>query len=243
MSSNPTTERSGLRRRIRLIPAPGRISAGLEDDYHHFEVRLSHADGVITAADAEAVRFPWSTCGGASELLVRQSVGKRLQAIAALDAHAHCTHLFELAVLAAAHARDTSPTQFDMFVADRVDTRTYATLSRDGAPLLRWDLTGLSIDAPSDWAGRDLRKLSVWRAQLSPEQAEQAGLLRRAVHISGGRNLTLDQMPQRAGDVGGGSRTGACFTHQAECAAIAVRTDGWRRDFSTTPEDLLRDFR
>ena len=41
------------RRRIRMVTTePGVVVGGLEDDFHHFEVELRHADGIVTHVDA-----------------------------------------------------------------------------------------------------------------------------------------------------------------------------------------------
>src|SRR4051812_30672376 len=97
------------RRRITLdAPAPGQVTAELEDDFHHFRVLLGHDGSVVTAVAGEAVRFPWTTCPSAASQL-RGLVGTPLpttaSAIAAvLPARENCTHLYDLAGLALAHA-------------------------------------------------------------------------------------------------------------------------------------------
>ncbi len=231
----------GFWRRISLHPAPGRIVGGLEDDMHRFIVRLSHADGIITASEAWAERFPWSTCPGAAPFLVEQLVGRSLTDVAALDPAIHCTHLYELAVLCAAHAGDEKPTVFDMKVGDRPtsDDRAIAILEENGVELLRFPLLGSVIEGDSIWAGRDFRRLSTWRRELSPQMAERAMLLRRATQVSGVRRQPED-FGVRAGERA--NRMGACFTYQMPRAMDAIHGITRRIDFSTTTAGPLADF-
>ena len=132
----------GLWRRIVLQPGPGSkgdgwIGGALEDDMHRFHIRLDHAEGRVTAVHATAVRHPWSACPGATGFIARELTGQLLADVGRRDPAQHCTHLYDLAILAAAHAGDTRPTRFDMTVADRVDGRTTATLRGNGAELWR----------------------------------------------------------------------------------------------------------
>lgn len=235
----------GFWRRIRLDPTPGLIRAGLEDDFHCFHIQLTHRDGVITGLDTTAERIPWSTCPEAGAFLSEQVVGQPLPVAAGLDPHSHCTHLFELLVLCAAHALDTQATQFDLRVPDRQQGRTTATLSENGSVVLRWELSGTvitdaGIEGADTWVGRDLRQLSQWRTSLSAADAERAMLLRRVVHISGGRNST-NLIIARASDRGP-ARMGACFTYQIPRAENAFRSPDWVRDFSQLGAEPLRDF-
>jgi hypothetical protein len=230
----------GFWRRIQLHPAPGRISAGLEDDFHRFLLQVTHADGVITQIETRGERIPWSTCADAGAFLAEQVIGQPLMIVAGLDAHVHCTHLFELLVLCAAHANDSSPTQFDLHVPDRQQGRTCATLRENGCNVLSWQLDGTQIEGPGEWAGRDLRQLSQWKSSLSAADAERAMLLRRVVHISGGRNSQSLNV-ERASDRGP-LRMGACFTYQMPRALDALRTPDWVRDFSQPGAEPLSGF-
>ncbi|MBV1688748.1 hypothetical protein KRR38_13965 [Novosphingobium sp. G106] len=135
----------GLWRRIVLLPGDGWIGGALEDDMHRFHIRLDHANGRVTKVAAKAVRHPWSACPGATTFIARELTGELLTAVADRDPFQHCTHLYDLAVLAAAHADDDAPTRFDMTVADRVEGRTTATLAENGAEKLRWQLDGTAI--------------------------------------------------------------------------------------------------
>ena len=59
----------GFRRRFVVDPAPGRVQCDLEDDYHHMRVVVRHDGEVATGVEAEMIRVPWTTCGGAQAVL------------------------------------------------------------------------------------------------------------------------------------------------------------------------------
>ena len=233
----------GLWRRIILQPGSnargGWIGGALEDDMHRFHLRFDHDGTRITRACAEALRYPWSACPGAAPHIAAELTGALLADVAARDPALHCTHLYDLAVVLAAHADDTLPTQFDMRVADRVDERTTATLAENGAEVLRWQLAGTAITG-GDHAGHDLRKLSSWKQALPPREAERATMLRRAVFISGGRQFTVPASETAADQAA--MRMGVCFNYQLPQAAQSVRSPNWLSDFSVPGREPLAGF-
>jgi hypothetical protein len=223
----------GLWRRIVLQPGANEsgerwIGGALEDDMHRFHIRLDHAEGRVTHVAAKAVRHPWSACPGATTFIAKELTGELLADVGRRDPAQHCTHLYDLAILAAAHAGDTLPTRFDMTVPDRVDGRTTATLSENGAEKLRWQLDGTTIVG----TGLDLRQLSKWKQELPANEAEWATLLRRAVFVSGARQYIAPSLEQTAAlNVG---RMGVCFNYQMPQAESSTRTPNWHKDFSTS---------
>jgi hypothetical protein len=229
----------GLWRRIVLQPGPGWIGGALEDDIHRFHLRFDHAEGRISRAYAEALRHPWSACPGAAPHIAAELTGALLADVAARDPALHCTHLYDLAVVLAAHADDTQPSRFDMRVADRAGERTTATLTENGTQVLRWQLEATAITG-GDHAGQDLRKLSSWKQVLPPREAERATVLRRAVFISGARQFTAPAS-QTAADQGS-LRMGVCFNYQLPQAAQSVRTPNWLNDFSLSGSEPLAGF-
>jgi hypothetical protein len=233
------------RRRIRLLSvSPGVVEAGLEDDFHHFALTLRHDGAHVLEVAGRSVRWPWTTCADAVVPL-RQLEGMELSprctAVAgAADPRANCTHLFDLAGLAVAHAaRGTARRQYDAEIPRLVDGRSRVQLSRDGEPLLQWQLVnGAVVDAPpySDvpWTGGFMK----WAdSTLDPETAEAAIVLRRACTIGSGRGMDLD-LYDRADDVGHGMAT-ICFTMQPGRSQVALRMKGSVRDFAARPETLL----
>lgn len=233
----------GLWRRIVIQPgsnARGRwIGGALEDDVHRFHLRFDHAGGRVNAVRAEALRHPWSACPGAAPHIAGELTGALLSEVAARDPAQHCTHLFDLAVVLAAHADDTAPTRFDMRVADRVNERTTATLAQDDVEILRWQLAGTAIIA-GDHAGRDLRQLSAWKPELPAGEAEAATMLRRAVFVSGARRFTAPSSLTAADQ--GSLRMGVCYNYQLPQALTSTRNAAWITDFSAGHGEPLAGF-
>jgi hypothetical protein len=229
----------GLWRRIVLTPEPHAISGALEDDVHRFHLRLEHADGVIIGVIARSVRIPMTGCPGASTFMVERLTGRTLAEVAAEDSRAHCTHLYDLAVVCAAHAGDILPSLYDFKVADRVEGRTTATVERDGEQVLLWQLEGTGIVGPGGWAGRDLKALSRWKHELPSDQAEWAELLRRAILVSGVRNFFDDTSEPASTRT---HRLGACFNYQLPVAETSYRHPNWHRDWSLSDEAPLEDY-
>lgn len=237
--SNYPTWPPGLWRRIVLQPGPGWIGGALEDDMHRFHMRFDHKDGRIVAVKAQALRHPWSECPGAAPHIAGELTGELLSDVANRDPSLHCTHLFDLAVVMAAHAGDSEPTRFDMRVADRVAGRTTATLERNGVECVRWYLDELAISGGEPWDGKDLKRLSQWKRELAPELAELATILRRAVFISGGRQF--EATSDRANHMGD-FRQGVCFNYQPPQIDRSVRNKVWRKDFSASGLEPLMGF-
>jgi hypothetical protein len=93
----------------------------MADFPHHFRVVLEHRDGVVTDAVAHGLRVPWTTCPLAAAG-VGLLAGRRLDEAAtpgrwAPDRSRQCVHVLDLAVVAAAHARDTTPTDLEIVVS------------------------------------------------------------------------------------------------------------------------------
>jgi hypothetical protein len=209
----------GLWRRIVLQPGSGWIGGALEDDMHSFRIRLDHKDGRIIKAYAKPVRTPWSMCPGAADHIAEELTGELLTDVAARDPLQHCTHLYDLAVLAAAHANDTELTTFDMHVADRIGAtqlgggRSSGTLSVNGVEKMRWLTDGTEIVGPERFAGRSLKGVSRWKHEYTPEEAEWATVLRRAIFVSPARQYD-PPFGKKAGEMGE-FRRGVCYNYQA----------------------------
>jgi hypothetical protein len=235
------------RRRIRLAATePGVVRAELEDDYHHFRCTLTHADGVITGCEGEAVRHPWTTCPGAMGLL-RSLAGTPLDArstaiLGRVRGNEHCTHLVDLAGLAIAHAyagRETR--EYELAIPDRVDNRSVPVLARDGEVLLEWVVEGGTIVDPPPFAGVSVTGgfRGFVERELDVDTAEAAVVLRRGTMISWGRSMQLDDV-----DVAvelGATMLGSCHTFTVGTAEHAERKRGSTWDFTDAPDRLLDD--
>jgi hypothetical protein len=216
----------GFRRRFKITPAPGQVRAALEDDYHHMHVTLDHADGVITQATSVMVRAPWTTCPGAQQRLRDTFTGRTLaEAADRGEKITNCTHLHDLALLAATHASDARETVYDVFRADPRDGRGETELRLNGECVMRWTIEGFTITDPPEIAGLTLTLLGKWIATLPPAQQEQARVLRWASIIAHGRSIPLAQQSDAT------KIPANCYTFQPENAVRAKRV-GEIRDFS-----------
>jgi hypothetical protein len=216
----------------------GEVRASLEDDFHHFRVRLAHADGKVQQVDGQAVRHPYSTCPLAANQLPRlidaPLNGPAHAVMRVTSPTEQCTHLMELAGLAiAAAARSISQRWYDIAVPRRVAGRTLATLDKDGSRMLAWELLDTTITGPAPFQGVSLRQgMAAWAlAHLSEEEAEAALILRRCALISLGRAKNLDAQVHA-------EPTGRCFVQQPERAALGLRKVGSTVDFTAAAGDL-----
>jgi Protein of unknown function (DUF2889) len=218
--------------------AQGEVRACLEDDFHHFRVRIVHVNGTVRHVEGWAVRHPYSTCPLAAAQLARLTDaplnGLAHSVMRVTDPSGQCTHLLELAGLAIAAAARSIPRRwYDIEVPRRVGGRTLATLHKDGAPMLAWELLDTTITGPAPFQGVSLRKgMAAWALAILPaEEAEAALLLRRCALISLGRAVNLDLQIHA-------ESTGRCFVQQPERAAQGLRMIGSITDFSGAAEDL-----
>ena len=241
-----------FRRRLRVVlEDDGRVAAGLEDDFHYFTVRLRHDGERVVAVDAGSRRWPWTTCPSAAEPL-RALVGMPLspRCLAAgdwTDPRRNCTHMFDLAGLAVAHAARGGPPgrtrQYDVAIpaGAQAGGPHEVRLWRDGELRLTWVLDGRRcVDPPpyseTRWKGGFLR----WADEhLAPDEAEAAIVLRRACDIGMGRGMDLDAVPRAIDllDIQGP----ICHTMQPGVVEVSLRNTGTTRDFDGDPDALLAD--
>jgi hypothetical protein len=242
---------SMFRRRIRLINVDPSCTVGeLEDDCHHFRIELHHDTATIISADGCYFRGPWTTCAKAGEPL-RKIEGHPLVARAAAiggyaDALENCTHMFDLAGLAMAHAcRSSRQRQYDIVVTDMQAPPSLsqtAVIWRDGVEVVRWDLEQREVVAPAAWAGAPLRnKFIRWAEErLDPDTAEAAIALRRLIDIAMSRIGDLDRFV-RADDATGTMMMGRCMTYTPQNIAVALRVKGSTRNWEHHGDLLLAD--
>jgi hypothetical protein len=233
MSSTPIDSLAGFRRRFIITPAPNRVSSEVEDDYHCMGVTIHHDGRIATRVESVMQRAPWTTCPGAVAVLEQTFTGIPLEDFAARgQKKANCTHLHDLAVLAAAHALDSGPLVFDILVSDPVDGQRQAELRRNGTRLLGWIQAGERIIAPEELAGVAFDGMRPWIQSLDPQAQEAARLLRWGTTLAHGRTIAWErQSDSRRLPVGN------CYTFQPERSAAARRI-GVVRDFSQGPQPL-----
>jgi hypothetical protein len=219
---------SGYRRSLVVTPHADRAVAALEDDYHAMVVTLGHDGRVITSVASDMARAPWTACPGAMAVIAETFVGVALaDAPRRGEKRSNCTHLYDLALLAAAHAQDAGATEYRIAASDPIDGTVFAQIRRNGVPVLDFVHRGDVLSQPADLAGRGLFDMRDWIAGLSdPADREAARLLQWGTIIAHGRLLT----PAQHADI---SRTPAtCYTFQEERRHDATRKLETILDFS-----------
>jgi len=217
----------GFRRRFKITPMLGRVTSEVEDDYHCMRVTIIHDGKTATSVEPTLIRAPWTTCPGAVHKLKETFTGVELAAFAERgEKRANCTHLHDLAVLAAAHATDAEPLIYDILVSDPVNGSRMAELRKNGTTVLRWTLVGLEIVEPAELAGITLDKLNPWIASLDPHLQEAGRVFRWGTLIANGRSIPLERQSDAKR-----MPTGNCYTFQPDKQVVAVRV-GEIRDFS-----------
>lgn len=222
------TDLPGFRRRIRVVPEPGRVTSDLEDDYHCMGIVLHHAGGIATGVEAVMHRVPWTTCPGALDMVKRTFTGAPLDRFMRRGAKlSNCTHLYDLALLAAAHAGAAGALQYDILVSDPVEGTVQAELRLNGETMLEWVLEKGLFQVPAALTGLRLDQISPWIAALEAGWQEAARLLRWGAILAHGRVTAFEKRSDK-------SRLplGQCHTFQPENAPHARYITGTVRDFS-----------
>jgi hypothetical protein len=227
MSATKVDDLPGFRRRLRITPQPASVCAELEDDYHCMAVTLRHENGVIAEVQAEQDRAPWSTCSGAMAQLMESFSGAALAELPRTRdvKRINCTHLYDLAVLAAAHAHDPEPLIYDILVSDSAAQRRLIELRRNGAAVVQWVEEEGRLTKPAEIAGLTLYDMSEWIGTLDGERQEYARILRWAARVAFGRRIRLDQQSDAS------QMSLSCYTFQPHIRASARRV-GEIREFS-----------
>jgi hypothetical protein len=217
-----------LRRIITIDSTPGEIAARIADIVHQFGVTVRH-DGVrVTAIGGTAERVPWTTCPGAlARLDALVGVPLAGSAPTTIDKAQQCTHLFDLARLAMAHAAPLGRRRYDVDVALGALAGTIeATVHRDGIEQLRWTVAADRVIGEGPWEGHGTTGPVRWPDGMDDPDIRQAALLlRRALLVfigsgGGGEKRYAAQMPYM---------TGACHTYQPAAMAVAERPPGFRQ--------------
>jgi hypothetical protein len=228
-----TGDEPAFHRHVLITPGADAVSAWVEDDYHHMGVTLYHDGETITRVAADMVRAPWSTCPGAVEQLAGTFTGVRLDAAAMRgEKQLNCTHLHDMAVIAAAHARDAAPTRYEIMVTDRIDAVRIAEITRAGRLALRIVERDNVVEEPAEAAGKTLFQLGDWIASLDRQGQEAARLLRWGAIIAHGRAIPMEKQSDAT------RMPPNCFTFQESRKGKAKRV-GEVMDFSTTSRQPL----
>jgi len=244
---NPDYGSGCFRRRIRLTGTAGQVVAELEDNCHGFRATLSHDGHHITAVNAETLRIPFNTCAGAIapiQALVGVAVGSDPKTVnAAINPFSNCTHLFDLSVLAIAHAARGDTTRiYDVVVDDERDGQPANAIAYlDGKEVLRFKTREWELLDPPELLGKPLfRGFAAWANDyFQGDEREAAFVLQKGYFVSSARRIDARKIE--------GSRgtdhphiPGACHTYSEGIIEQAVRLVDTVRDFTDCPEQLLR---
>ncbi|MDG0980405.1 MAG: DUF2889 domain-containing protein [Halieaceae bacterium] len=221
------SEFEGYRRSIRIDSDGGaRSFAELEDDIHAFAVALEHDGSAIQTVEVDIRRAPWTTCPGAEHALKRELTGMLLADVRYFkDRQQQCTHLFDLASWAAAHAAARERVEYDVLVSDPIDSVRHAEIWRNGELVLEWDEMKFTLQSPPAIAGRNIFEINDWMKGLSPELQEAARILRWGNVVANGRMKSLAEQSDAT------KMPPNCYTFQPKQAEFAKRI-GEIRDFS-----------
>lgn len=235
-----------FRRRVRLENQPGAVCAELEDCRHGFRLHVAHDGLKVTSISIEALRIPMTTCVEADGPL-RDLIGCPLTASwtefqQRLPASANCTYLRDLAWLSLAHApRNEAVRDYEIAVTDQGEKPGECSLWRNGELVLRWIIRGETVLAPQEIAGRSILKgFSAWAMQLFQGEAfEAACVLQRGYYVGMSRRADMGSLAGRSAATLTHMR-GACFSYSPGVVERAVFTGNNERDFTHTPELLLK---
>lgn len=235
---NPDYGRGVTRRRIRLTARQGVVEGRLADISHEMRCRVEHQDGLITRVAGETIRVPTSICPGAVAAL-HELVGVPITTDMATfyaggRARRHCTHLFHLAVLCAAHSgRDEAGRIYDIVVPDETDSPVEIMVSCNDVPVHQWTVRGGRIVAPADLAGRPiLSGFAAWAGEAFDGDAlEAANVLAQGYFIAQARRYDTEAAAgkQLAAD---SPMIGVCFAYAPERFATGHFLGGTSRDFT-----------
>ena len=230
------TDRPGFHRRFMIIPRKDEVVAALEDEIHCMAVTLKHDGDRVLSVAAEIDRAPWDTCPGAMAMLRESFAGVSLaHATERGGKRQNCTHLYDLAELAAAHAHDDGPMRYDILVVDPVDGTIVAELRRNGALILVWTIVGNEITAPPELAGASLLGMRDRLAGLAAADREAARILQWASLVAHGRRIPWEYQADAK------NMPANCYSFQPGRAVVAKRT-GVRHDFSAGDREPLSHF-
>jgi hypothetical protein len=224
---NPAYGDGQCRRLVRIEVADGRTSAHLSDNFHEMRCLVQHDGRAVLAIEGTSIRTPTTACPAAAAVL-QELVGTPLTApgrhfYGGSRARHHCTHLYDLAVLAIRHAgRAIGTTCYDAQVPDETDAPVLLSIVCDGVLVHRWMVRDGTILEPPALTGRKLEKgFATWAVDAFPDdQLEAATILSRTWLIAIGRRFLIDRAAGQRIDANA-EMIGRCYAYSPERAAEA----------------------
>jgi len=243
---NPDYGRGILRRRMRVRAHGLQVDVDLEDNNHAFRLRLRHDGSAVTAVEVDSVRHPFGTCPEAVrplQLIVGHRLADGVKALRdRLSPGEHCTHMFDMAMLAVAHAGGGDEQfEYDIAVHDETDAPARAEIRRNGTLVHAWTVRARAIVTPVELAGRPMmRGFHAWASETFEGDAlEAAGALQRGYFVAQARRYRFDP-PEDNPATADGMAPGACYSYGAGVVERAFRSGVTVRDFTHAPDKLLR---
>lgn len=231
-------------RRIHLRKIDGGVVAALEDCSHAFRIHLYHDGSKVTAINAESIRYPMTGCLGAPDhLRALQGLPLGLDATEYMlreHPRSHCTHLYDLALLALAHtARDDIERQIDVVIPDELDAPVQAQVFINQKEVLCWEIQAWHVVSP--YTGKPVfRGFSQWaEASLQGAEKEAGYALQKSYMVAQARRFDADAMASNkpSSEV---NMHGACFNYSDAVLPHTERIKNTLRDFTHTEEQLLQ---
>lgn len=242
---NPDYGKGVFRRRILLSSSPASVVAELEDCMHGFRSTILHDNTQVTEVLGETLRYPMSTCPGATAPL-QELLGLPLSMTAeeinkAGNPFGNCTHLYDLSILAIAHTQwDKKTRQYDVEVDDEVAGKSEARVYLDGELVHCWLTKEFCVQAPAQLAGNTLFKgFSHWaKPSFSGVELEAAHVLQKGYFVAQARRFDTEKAAGQTA-LHEQTRRNVCYSYSDGVIEGAIRLGGTSRDFTDTPEQLL----
>lgn len=235
---NPDFGSGVCRRRVHIRREDRLVSASLCDPYHEMECSVRHDGAIVTAIEGRTHRIPTSSCPAAAAQL-HEFVGAPLDTatgsfFANRRARRHCTHLFDLAVIAIRHAgMPSGRTTYDAVVPDELDRPVSASVARDGRLVHQWLIRSGRIVQPAAHADRPLGAgFARWAFEaFGSDDLEAATILARTWLIAVGRRYLTEAFAGQSVRINQ-DMVGRCFAYDAAHVDHTVFNEGQVRDFT-----------
>jgi hypothetical protein len=241
----PDSPLGQYRRKVMICADGYSASAAVEDDAHRFGISLLHDGRILTAVEADAIRYPFTTCpsaGAALQTFIGTMIDRDVTAPARrLRASLCCTHQFDLVALAIAQCARGKGSRVYEAAAKVEGSRRSVRLTRDAAPCLDWVVDDYKIRSSDAANGLDVRSvLATLSSSESEDFIEAIFVARRALRVSPDRLISPLARKQPSDMMG--KMAGACHSFQPEVALHGRYIPANFRDFNDAPEALLANW-